>query len=109
MNFAGFCVAGGLIASAIFWTTPRYQISNSGHDAMRIDTRTGEVSFCKAIAIDEAPVCSDFGSRSLEQYQAERRAAAPQTQPTSQPPTSDEDLQKWFNDLMNDKGKTQAN
>ncbi|WP_158665407.1 hypothetical protein [Sinorhizobium fredii] len=70
MNFWGHCAAGVLIAAAIFSTTPRYQISNSGHEAMRIDTHTGEVSYCKAIAIDEVPVCSDFGSRSLKQYRA---------------------------------------
>ncbi|MBW6421622.1 hypothetical protein KX729_09235 [Rhizobium sp. XQZ8] len=67
-------LAGLLIAASMWLTSPRYQTTGDDRGGLRIDVRTGAVSYCKAVSLTEAPLCTPEGSRSLEQVRADNAA-----------------------------------
>lgn len=73
---AGVSLAGGaLLLRAKGSAAPRYLISAAPeHVAWRIDTATGQVSACRLAGFDRVPICSDFGSQTLAEFQRARKA-----------------------------------
>ena len=49
-----------------------FQASSTGPIAWRINTATGAVSMCRGGGFGQAPVCSPWGARNLEQERVER-------------------------------------
>lgn len=61
-----FCLVLAVAAvAAAIWLhaeATRYQMSANGGGAWRIDTRTGDLSYCRISGLDETPTCSLWGA-----------------------------------------------
>lgn len=77
----------GLMAGAWLWPSHgRYQIAASGtRDAWRIDTVTGQASYCRTTGFEGVPICSAWGTQTMAEY---RTAAATRRVPVQAPQPS---------------------
>lgn len=104
-NLIGLTIAGALIAAAIFFTAPRYQVSSGATFITRIDTRTGDISICNEGDLVGAAVCSEWGARSLEEFRESRRVKSEMEQQV-QTPTDQKISDEEFNKMMEDFKKS---
>lgn len=101
-NIIGLTIAGAMIAGAIWLTAPRYQVSSGATSIARIDTRTGDISICNERDLQNEAVCSEWGSRTLEEYRESKRV---RTEQQVQTPTTQKYTDEEFNKLLEDATK----
>lgn len=85
-NAIAIVVAGLVVAGSVWWSSPKYQIVGNDRDFMRINMRNGDVSFCRPFSMELAPVCSEYGSRTLEEQRAATAEPVTQTETIRTPP-----------------------
>ncbi len=73
---AAVILAGIVVAIALHSVADRmpgrYQLSASATGAWRLDTLSGNVSYCLHTGVENTPMCGPWGAQSLEQYRASR-------------------------------------
>ncbi|KQO79450.1 hypothetical protein [Rhizobium sp. Leaf262] len=98
-------IAGILIAGSIWLSAPRYAITTENDGVMRIDTMTGKISFCRATSFVDEPLCSPWGEKSLEQFRADRKAAAVAAPKPRE--TTTEEVDKMLKDFLDREDTSQ--
>lgn len=71
VNLGGIAI--GLALHTVANRLPgRYQVAVEAAGAWRLDTLTGNLSYCVNTGIETAPMCGPWGAQSLEQFRASK-------------------------------------